>query len=69
TPAQALGLEDAVRSAYRGERCTYVLNSGIMLPLAWLGYRFIELPGIRLGRALEERWWKQPAGQAAVVRR
>ncbi|MBV5779803.1 DUF2591 domain-containing protein, partial [Pseudomonas aeruginosa] len=26
--AQALGLEDAVRSAYRGERCTYVLNSG-----------------------------------------
>ncbi|WP_228394506.1 hypothetical protein, partial [Pseudomonas helleri] len=25
---QALGLEDAVRSAYRGERCTYVLNSG-----------------------------------------
>ncbi|WP_286974782.1 hypothetical protein, partial [Pseudomonas sp.] len=28
TPAQALGLEDAVRSAYRGERCTYVLNSG-----------------------------------------
>ncbi|MBW8773643.1 MAG: hypothetical protein JF596_00805 [Stenotrophomonas sp.] len=48
--------------------CT-VLTFGIMLPLAWLGYRFIELPGIRLGRALEERWWKQPAGQAAVVRR
>ncbi|WP_218174289.1 hypothetical protein, partial [Pseudomonas tolaasii] len=32
TPAQALGLEDAVRSAYRGERCTYVLNSGFVKP-------------------------------------
>ncbi|WP_236487486.1 hypothetical protein, partial [Pseudomonas sp. PA-3-6H] len=34
TPAQALGLEDAVRSAYRGERCTYVLNSGYAIAIS-----------------------------------
>ncbi|MDA5337632.1 acyltransferase [Stenotrophomonas maltophilia] len=28
----------------------------ILLPLAWLSYRLIELPGIRLGRRLENRW-------------
>jgi peptidoglycan/LPS O-acetylase OafA/YrhL len=28
----------------------------ILLPLAWVSYRLIELPGIRLGKALEARW-------------
>lgn len=28
----------------------------ILLPLAWLAYRLIELPGIRLGKSLEARW-------------
>lgn len=28
----------------------------ILLPLAWVSYRLIELPGIRLGRRLEARW-------------
>lgn len=40
----------------------------VMLPLAWAGYRFIELPGIRLGKALEERWWR-PALQAEGLKR
>ncbi|WP_258880897.1 thioesterase family protein [Pseudomonas aeruginosa] len=41
-------MEDAVRSAYRGERCTYVLNSGFVLEAVqealgvWLGG-----PGLR----------------------
>lgn len=28
----------------------------ILLPLAWIAYRVIELPGIRLGKKLEARW-------------
>src|SRR3546814_14167840 len=46
TPAQALGLEDAVRSAYRGERCTYVLNSG-----ANTGRRKAAFLCLEIGRA------------------
>lgn len=35
--------------------CTGV-TFAVLLPLAWLSYRLIELPGIRLGRKLEARW-------------
>lgn len=28
----------------------------ILLPLSWLSYRLIELPGIRLGKKVEARW-------------
>lgn len=28
----------------------------ILLPLSWISYRLIELPGIRLGKKLEARW-------------
>ena len=31
TPAQSLGMEDAIRSICGGECCTYVLNSGIIV--------------------------------------
>jgi len=37
--------------------CT-LLTFTILLPLSWLSYRWIELPGIRLGKRVEARWIK-----------
>ena len=40
------------------------------LVLAELNYRFVELPGIALGRALERRWWRahsEPCGVSTVL--
>jgi peptidoglycan/LPS O-acetylase OafA/YrhL len=47
-----------------------VLLAGTLL-LAQLAYRFVEVPGIALGRALERRWWPavvKPTPQAALGR-
>jgi peptidoglycan/LPS O-acetylase OafA/YrhL len=32
--------------------CLISLNLGLVLPLAWASYRFIEIPGMTLGRAM-----------------
>ncbi len=36
-----------------------LLTFAIMLPLSWLGYRFVEVPGIALGKKIEACWLRK----------
>jgi peptidoglycan/LPS O-acetylase OafA/YrhL len=68
TVFQALGAKFSVDNAFAMQGLVLVGTLAVTVPLAYLSYRYIELPFVRLGRRLSQSRTPEPQKSVALAR-